>query len=139
GRLAEAAHSPGDPWSVPRVARGLAVGDLDNDGRVDVVILAQQGPLAYLHNQTAGGHFVTFLLEGTRSNRDAVGAVVTVTAGGRHRRAWRSGGGSYQSASDPRMHFGLDSDTIEGVEVRWPSGRVDRFPHLEGDRGYRVR
>jgi tetratricopeptide (TPR) repeat protein len=139
GRLAEFHPSPGDPWSVPRVARGLAVGDLDNDGRVDVVIQAQQSPLAYLHNQTEGGHSVTFLLEGTKSNRDAIGAVVTLNAGGRHRRAWRSGGGSYQSASDPRIHFGLDCDTIEGVEVRWPSGRVDHFAHLEANRGYRLR
>jgi hypothetical protein len=139
GRLTDVSDAAGDPWTVPRVARGLAVGDLDNDGRLDVVILAQQSPLAYLHNQTAGGHFVTFLLEGTQSNRDAIGAVVTVTASGRHRRAWRIGGGSYQSASDPRIHFGLAGDPIEGVEVRWPSGRVDRFAHLEADRGYRLR
>ena len=55
-----------------------------------------------------------------------------VTAGGRHRRAWRYGGGSYQSASDPRLHFGLGQDRIEEVEVRWPSGQVDRFGHLGG-------
>ena len=139
GRLTDVTPAAGDSWTVPRVARGLAVGDLDNDGRLDVLILSQQSPLAYLHNQTAGGHFVTFLLEGTRSNRDAIGAVVTVTAGGRPRRAWRYGGGSYQSASDPRIHFGLDGDPIEGVEVRWPSGRVDRFAALKVDRGYRLR
>ncbi len=91
GRLTDVTSSAGDPWAVPRVARGLAVGDLDNDGRTDVVVLPQQSPLAYLHNQTEGGHSVTFLLEGTASNRDAVGAVVTMTAGGRRRRAWRSG------------------------------------------------
>ena len=86
-----------------------------------------------------GGHAVSFLLEGTRSNRDGVGAVVTVTAGGRRRRAWRYGGGSYQSASDPRLHFGLGQDRIDGVEVRWPSGHVDRFAHLEADRCYRLK
>jgi hypothetical protein len=139
GRLSEVARTDDDPWSVPRVARGLAVGDLDNDGRVDVVILEQNGPLAYLHNQTADGHFLTLLLEGTRSNRDAVGAVVTVSAGGRSRRAWRHGGGSFQSASDPRIHFGLEVDRIEDVEVRWPSGRVDRYEGLRADRGYRLR
>jgi tetratricopeptide (TPR) repeat protein len=139
GRLTDIVSSAGDPWAVPRVARGLAVGDLDNDGRMDVVILPQQSPLAYLHNQAASGHSVTFLLEGTRSNRDAVGAVVTMTAGGRRRRAWRYGGGSYQSASDSRIHFGLGGDSIEGIEVRWPSGRVDRFGHLEVDRLYRLR
>ena len=139
GRLAEVARTADDPWSVERVARGLAVGDLDNDGRVNVVMIAQQGPLAYLHNRTEGGHFITFLLEGTGSNRDAVGAAVTVAAGGRSRRAWRYGGGSFQSASDPRIHFGLEVDRIEEVEVRWPSGRVDRYKGLRADRGYRLR
>jgi enediyne biosynthesis protein E4 len=68
-----------------------------------------------------------------------VGAVVTVTAGGVRRRAWRFGGGSYQSACDPRLHFGLGQDRIEQVEVCWPSGRVERFAHLDSDRCYRIR
>jgi hypothetical protein len=83
--------------AVPRVARGLAVGDLDNDGRPDLVIVSQQSPLAYIHNRTAGGHSVSLLLEGTRSNRDGVGSLVTIKAGGRARRAWRLGGGSFLS------------------------------------------
>ncbi len=139
GHLIETTPSADDPWAVPRIARGLAVGDLDNDGRVDVLLVAQKSPLAYLHNQTTGGHWLTLLLEGTASNRDAIGAVVTVTAGGRRRREWRYGGGSYQSSSDPRIHFGLDEDVVEQVEVRWPSGRVDRFGRLEADHGYRLR
>ncbi len=139
GRLADASTSAGEAWTVPRVARGLAVGDLDNDGRVDVVLLAQKGPLAYLHNRTDGGHFAAFRLEGTRSNRDGVGAVVSITAGGRRSRAWRYGGGSYQSASDPRIHFGLETGRIDEVEVRWPSGRVDRYRDLAADRGYLLR
>jgi hypothetical protein len=139
GHLTEVARTADDPWSVPRVARGLAVGDLDNDGRVDVLLIDQVGPLAYLHNRTAGGHFLTFLLEGTESNRDAVGTAVTVDAGGRRRRAWRYGGGSFLSASDPRVHFGLEVDRVEEVEVRWPSGHVDRYRGLRADRGYRLR
>ncbi len=139
GRLTDATQTAGDPWGVPRVGRGLAVGDLDNDGRVDALILSQQNPLAYLHNETTGGHALTILLEGVRSNRDAIGAVVTVTAGGRRRHAWRYGGGSYQSASDPRVHFGLELDRIEDIEVRWPSGHVERFGPAEVDHGYRLR
>jgi tetratricopeptide (TPR) repeat protein len=139
GRLTDVTQSAGEPWTVPRVARGLAIGDLDNDGRLDAVLIAQQAPLAYFHNRTAGGHSISFFLEGTKSNRDGVGAAVTVKAGGRNRRAWRLGGGSYQSAVDPRIHFGLGQERIDEVEVRWPSGRVDQFAHLEVDRCYRLR
>jgi hypothetical protein len=122
------------------VGRGLAAGDLDNDGRIDLLLVAQDGPLAYFHNRTAGGHALTLGLEGAASNRDAVGARVTVVVGGRRRSAWRFGGGSYQSASDPRLHFGLGpSDRVEMIEVAWPSGRVDRFGPLAADSGYRLR
>ena len=71
---------PAPPWQVPRIGRGLAVGDLDNDGRVDLLILSQNEPLAYFHNQGRGGHWLTLRLEGTASNRDAIGARVVATA-----------------------------------------------------------
>ena len=97
--------------------------------------------LVFFHNRTAttAGRAVSFLLEGTRSNRDGIGAVITVMAGGGRRRAWRYGGGSYESASDPRLHFGLGQDHVEEVEVRWPSGLVDRFNNIASDRCYRLR
>ena len=98
----------GAPLARPHLGRGLAVGDLDNDGRLDAVLVAQDEPLVYLHNRTEPpGRFVSFLLEGTASNRDGVGAAVVVAAGGRRLTAARAGGGSYQSAGDPRLHFGL--------------------------------
>jgi enediyne biosynthesis protein E4 len=141
GRLVDVTSEAGPVWNVPRLGRALAAGDLDNDGRLDLVSVPQNTPLVFFHNQTAStdGHAVSFLLEGTRSNRDGVGTVVTVTAGGRRRRAWRYGGGSYQSASDSRLHFGLGQHQIDGVEVRWPSGRIDRFAHLDVDRCYRLK
>jgi hypothetical protein len=65
---------------------------------------------------------------------------VTVTTGGRRQTAWRFGGGSYASAGDPRLHFGLGpARTIEDLEIRWPSGRVDRFRNLPADAGYLIR
>src|SRR5207249_12236970 len=118
-----------------------AAGDLDNDGRVDALLVAHNGPIVYLHSRTGrAGHWVRFRLEGRRSNRDGVGARITVQAGGRRLFAQRFGGGSYQSASDPRLHFGLGTATrLDEVEVRWPSGRVDRYKDLAADTGYHLR
>ncbi len=138
GRLADITQRAGPPFERPHIGRGLAIGDLDNDGRPDALMLVHNEPLVVLHNQTnPRGHFVTFRLEGTRSNRDGVGARLTITAGGRRRVAERMGGGSYATAPDPRLHFGLESaPSVESVEVRWPSGRRDRYEQLAVDTGY---
>jgi tetratricopeptide (TPR) repeat protein len=141
GRLTDVTVRAGEPWTVPRIGRGLAAADLDNDGRLDLLLVAQNSLLAFFHNQTRhAGHFLTLQLEGTTSNRDAVGAKVTVTAGGRRQTAWRIGGGSYASASDPRLHFGLGSaQVMDDVEVRWPSGRVQHHRGLAADSAYHLR
>jgi tetratricopeptide (TPR) repeat protein len=137
GRLRDVSGSAGECFKLLRVGRGLAIGDLDNDGRVDVLIVAQNDRLAYFHNHTQGGHFLTIALRGTASNRDAVGARVTLEAGGRRQVLQRIGGGSYLAASDPRLHFGLGpAARAQSVEVRWPSGKVERFQNLSPDRGY---
>lgn len=139
-RLIDVSADAGPPWQIPRVGRGLALGDLDNDGRPDLLIVGQDSPLAYFHNRTkGGGHFLTLALEGNPSNRDGVGALVTVTAAGRRQVAQRFGGGSYLSASDPRLHFGVGAaDRIERVEVRWPSGRVTEYHDLPANGAYRL-
>jgi hypothetical protein len=139
-QLTDVSARAGAPFQALHLGRGLAVGDLDHDGRPDAVVVMQNEPLVYLHNESERtGHFIVFRLEGTRSNRDAVGAKVVVTCGGRVRVAQRIGGGSYQSSSDPRLHFGLgQARRVDSVEVRWPSGRVDRFGPLEADAGYRL-
>jgi enediyne biosynthesis protein E4 len=100
-------------------------------------VVVQNEPLVFLHNQTRPGHFVTLALEGSVSNRDGVGARVEVVAGSERRVAHRVGGGSYLSAGDPRLHFGLgDARRIDSLEVHWPSGRVDRYHDLPADTGY---
>ena len=133
--------SSGPPFQPLHLGRGLAVGDLDNDGRIDAVVVVQNEPLVFLHNRTRPpGHFVRFRLEGTRSNRDAVSARITIEAAGRKRVGFRVGGSSFQSSSDPRIHFGLgEALRIDSVEIKWPSGRVDRHTGLAADREYFVR
>ena len=140
GRLRDVSMHAGGPFGTPVVARGLTSGDLDHDGRVDAIVVCQDTPLLYLHNLTEAGHFVVFQLEGTASNRDAVGARVAIDVAGRRQTKWRTGGGSYQSAPGPRLHFGLGThDRISLVEVKWPSGRVDHFKNLAADHGYLLR
>ncbi len=141
GRLVDVSDHAGPPWGVPRLGRGLATGDLDNDGRPDLLVMGQNEPLAYFHNQTVHpGHFVTFRLEGTTSNKDGVGARVVVTTAQARQVAQRLGGGSYLSACDGRLHFGLGaSASIQSVEVRWPSGRLDRWTDVMADAGYLLR
>ena len=90
GYLRDVSERAGEPFQSLHLGRGLAVGDLDNDGRMDALVVNQNEPLVYLHNRTEkGGHFIRFRLEGTKSNRDGVGARVTITAGGGV--GWRSG------------------------------------------------
>jgi enediyne biosynthesis protein E4 len=140
GLLGDVTAQAGPALTVPHIGRGLAIGDLDNDGRIDAVLVPQNEPLVYLHNRTEGGHSVTIALEGTRSNRDGVGARVEIEAGGSRRVSQRLGGGSYLSANDPRLHFGLGPATrVDRIEVRWPSGRVDVFRDLDADTAYRLR
>jgi hypothetical protein len=142
GRLTDVSRRAGAPWQVLRRGRGLAVGDLDNDGRPDLLIVAEGEPLAFIHNQGPAGHFVTLQLEGSppSSSRDPVGARVTLTAGGRRQVAQRYGGGSFLSASDQRIHFGVGESTrIEAIEVRWPSGHVARYTDLAADTTYLLR
>jgi predicted Zn-dependent protease len=141
GRLTEVSAEAGPPFKALHIARGLAVGDLDNDGRLDALVQVQDEPLIYLHNRSKGGRFIAFDLEGTRSNRDGVGATVSViTPDGRRHLAQRIGGGSYQSASTPLVQIGLgDATRAAKVEVLWPSGRLDRFSDLASDTVYRLR
>jgi tetratricopeptide (TPR) repeat protein len=140
GRLRDVSALAGEPWSVLRRGRGLATGDLDNDGKLDFLIVSEGEPLAFLRNQGPAAHFVTLKLVGTLSNRDAVGARITITTAGRVQVAQRFGGGSFLSACDQRVHFGVGTaERIDSIDVQWPSGRVDHHTNLAADRGYLLR
>jgi hypothetical protein len=108
--------------------RGVGVGDFDNDGRLDFVQTNAGQPMLLYHNVTAPvGHWVELALTGTRSNRDAIGARVTLTAGNLKLIREVNGGNGYASQSSKRLHFGLGGATkIDSIEIRWPSGLVEQ-------------
>jgi enediyne biosynthesis protein E4 len=122
----------GQAW----VGRGLATGDLDNDGRVDAVITTNDGGLRILHNETTNqNHWITFQLVGHKSNRDGIGAEIKAITAKGSQYSTVTTSGSYLSSSDKRAHFGLGSASkIETLEIRWPSGIVQTLRDISVDR-----
>jgi hypothetical protein len=116
-------------------ARGMAIGDIDNDGRLDAVVTTNDGPAYILHNQTATqNHWLTLLLVGHKSNRDGIGAEIKVTAAKGSQFAMATTSASYLSSSDKRVHFGLGAEnTAQSVEIRWPSGIVQMLKDVRAD------
>ena len=125
----------GSVFSQPWVARGLAVGDLDNDGRLDAVVTTNDGSVLVLHNQTqTRNHWLVLKLVGHTSNRDAIGAEVEIVTAAGSRFATVSTASSYLSASDKRVHFGLEGDnTVQRIDIRWPSGIRQTIKEVAAD------
>jgi len=125
----------------PRVSRGAAIGDFDNDGDLDILVNNNgEAPQLLRNDGGNANHWLKILLIGTKSNRDAVGARVRVVAGQLDLYQQRKGGMSYQSAHDPRLHFGLGrQNTIDTIEVKWPSGVVTQLSKLKSDQIIAIR
>jgi enediyne biosynthesis protein E4 len=117
------------------LGRGLAIGDLDNDGRVDVVVSTNDGPAHILRNETpTQNHWLTLSLVGHKSNRDALGAEVKLTTAKSSQFATVTTAGSYLSSSDKRVHFGLGAETsAQSIEIRWPSGILQKLTNIRAD------
>ena len=117
------------------VARGLAIGDLDNDGRVDAVVSTNDGPTYLLHNETlTENHWILLKLVGHQSNRDGIGAEVKATTMSGTQFAIVTATSSYLSASDKRVHFGLGKDNVvQQIQVRWPSGVVQTLKDIRAN------
>ena len=141
GKFEETGEQLGPAMSLPRVSRAAAFADYDNDGDTDLVV-ANNGQGAQLLRNDGGNrkNWLQVLLVGVQSNRDGVGARVTVSSDGFVQVAERTGGGSYQSAHDPRLHFGLGHGLeVVSVEVSWPSGVVDTLDGLGPNRSLVIR
>jgi enediyne biosynthesis protein E4 len=127
--------------TAPHSSRGAAFGDFDNDGDIDVLVMNMNEPPSLLRNDYAGSnHWIELQLEGTSSNRTAIGALVTVTVNGRSTMGALLSQSSYYSHDDVRLHFGLGaSKTAQSIVVRWPSGSVQSLSDVAGDRLVRIR
>jgi len=125
----------------PKRHRGSAVGDLNHDGRLDVVASALSAPAEIWMNDSPGGnHWIEFALEGTKSNRDGIGARIKVVAGGAAQYNHVSFAAGYASSSAGPVHFGLGRNaSVESVEIRWPSGMVQELKNVAADRVIRVK
>jgi hypothetical protein len=125
----------GSVFSQAWVARGMAIGDLDNDGRLDAVVTTNDGPVHVLHNQTqTQNHWLLLRLVGHSSNRDAIGAEVELVTAADSQFATVSTASSYLSASDKRVHFGLGKESsIQRIEIRWPSGIRQTIKDVRAD------
>jgi len=122
------------------VARGTAVGDLDNDGDIDLVLNVSEGRPILLRNDAKGGHWLTLRLIGTKSNKDAIGARVIARAGGKVQYHYLKGGGSYLSVSDRRIHLGLGkATTVDSIEIIWPSGTKQQLQKVATDQFLTIR
>jgi hypothetical protein len=140
GTFCDASQQAGPALMQKRVSRGLAVGDLFNDGQLDVVVEDLDGSPMILRNRgVPGRHWVSFELSGTKSNRLGIGARVKVVAAGMTQTDQLRSGGSYLSQHDLRLHFGLGTaSTVELVEIHWPSGATDILKNLAADQFYTI-
>jgi hypothetical protein len=139
GKFVETSRPAGLASLPPRVGRGVAFGDFDNDGFVDVVVANNDDPPTLLHNLGNANHFLNFRLVGAKSNRDALGARVRVVTSGMSQIREIAGGGSYISQSDLRANFGIGrADRAGTIEVRWPSGQLDTFSNVKANQFYLI-
>jgi hypothetical protein len=133
GRFEEVTSQMGGAFAGPKVARGAAYGDVDNDGFLDVLVTTNGGPAYLFHNEGGANHSLRIRLAGTTSNRDGIGAVVHVTSD--QDKQWKvvRSGSSYLSQSELVLTFGLGAKTkADSIEIQWPSGQVDKLWNING-------
>ncbi len=133
GKFQEVTPQMGPAFAAPRVARGAAYADTDNDGFLDILIMTNAGPAYLLHNEGGTNHSLRLKLVGTKSNRDGIGAVVQLSSDNNKDKQWKMlrSGSSYLSQSELVLTFGLGAQTkADSVEIQWPSGQLDKLTNV---------
>lgn len=134
GKFEDVTDAAGPAFQICRPARGLAVGDLDGDGRPEIVIVNMNSVPSLLKNSGPHGHYINVLLKGVKSNRSAIGTRVIARVGGRKMIDEVMSGGSYYSQNSFTLHFGLGQATdVDGLEIRWPSGITQTLGRVRAD------
>ncbi len=132
GKFKEVTPTLGEVFASPKVARGAAFADVDQDGALDILLTTNGGRAYLFHNEGGTNHSLRVKLKGTKSNRDGIGAVIRVVSG-QQERQWQMvrSGSSYLSQSELVATFGLGSASkADSVEVQWPSGQIDKLADL---------
>ena len=131
GKFVEVTQSLGATFASPRVARGAAYADIDNDGALDVLMTTNGGPAYLFHNEGVVNHSLRIKLIGTKSNRDGIGAIATIKSGSDSQWKMLHSGSSYLSQSELVLTFGLGQKTkADSLEIQWPSGQRDRLSNV---------
>jgi enediyne biosynthesis protein E4 len=131
GKFTEVTDQVGKTFAMPKVARGTAYADIDNDGALDILLTTNAGPAYLFHNEGGTNHSLRVKLIGTKSNRDGIGAVVRVSAGSDKQWKMLRSGSSYLSQSELVLTFGLGAKSqADAVEIQWPSGQVDKLSSI---------
>ena len=134
GRFQELTQQMGSAFASPKVARGAAYADIDNDGALDVLLTTNAGRTWLFHNEGGANHSLRVKLSGTKSNRDGIGAIVRVNLGNGKQWQMLRSGSSYLSQSELVLTFGLGlQEKVDNLEVQWPSGQLDKLANVPGD------
>ena len=140
GVFTNMADTAGVAFAAPYLGRGLAIGDFDNNGAIDAAFInLNSRPVLLRNTAAAGNHWLGIRLRGTQSNRDAIGARVSLRQGSKKLTRWVTGGGSFLPSHDLRIVFGLGQDTADPeIDIQWPNGAVQKVIGLARDRYHQI-